>query len=273
VKFEGFVFLALAGGWLLLLPSARPCLKPSPCLWRVLTFCFLAALPFVCLRVRIPILHYESHWASYALHHPVSTLSNWPGIFVVLLSRCFVNPAFANWSGENGRLQWTGTWNGFSSMYDHSTLGLAWVCLFTAIALWFAAPARRRIIVWMLVVFVSTIAAFSAVFSSFVSVTNLAQVLDYTSDRNAGRYLFPMLLAWYATIMTLLYADLSLPASTPGADATISSKSGNAGFFSRFGTFGAKPAGNSGGRQLPLLVVDGLFVPGDLKPLNPVNLK
>ena len=84
-KFEGFIFLALVGGWILLLPSARPSLKPSPRLWRVLAFCFLAALPFLCLRVQIPSLHYESGWAGYALHHPGSTLCE--------LARHFPDPA------------------------------------------------------------------------------------------------------------------------------------------------------------------------------------
>ena len=73
-KFEGFIFLALVGGWMLLLPSARPSLKPSPRLWLALAFCFLAALPFLCLRIEIPALHYESGWAGYALHRPCTTL-------------------------------------------------------------------------------------------------------------------------------------------------------------------------------------------------------
>ena len=73
--FEGFIFLALVGSWILLLPSARPSLKPSPGFWRVLAFCFLAALPFVCLRLQIPALHHESGWAGYALHNPGITLS------------------------------------------------------------------------------------------------------------------------------------------------------------------------------------------------------
>ena len=75
-KFEGFIFLVLVGSWMLLLPSARPSLKLSPHFWRVLGFCFLAALPFVCLRLQIPVLNYESGWAGYALHNPGSTLSN-----------------------------------------------------------------------------------------------------------------------------------------------------------------------------------------------------
>ena len=58
-KFEGFIFLALAGSWMLLLPSAAP-LKLLPRFWRQGAFCILAALPFVCLRIQIPTLNYES---------------------------------------------------------------------------------------------------------------------------------------------------------------------------------------------------------------------
>ena len=110
-KFEGFIFLALVGSWMLL-PSTRPSLKLSPALWRVLAFCLLAALPFIWLRVQIPALHFESGWAGYALRHPGSTLSNWPGIFLVLLARFFVAPDFASWSGDAGQLHWIGKWDG-----------------------------------------------------------------------------------------------------------------------------------------------------------------
>jgi 4-amino-4-deoxy-L-arabinose transferase-like glycosyltransferase len=105
-KFEGFIFLALVGTWILLLPSARPSLKPSPRLWQVLAFCFLAALPFICLRVQIPALNYESGWTGYAVRNPGITLSSWPGIFMILFARLFVNADFANWSGDDGRLHW-----------------------------------------------------------------------------------------------------------------------------------------------------------------------
>ena len=218
-KFEGFIFLALVGTWMLLLPSARPSLKPSPRLWPVLAFCFLAALPFICLRVQIPSLHYESGWAGYALHNPGSTLSNWPGIFLILLARLFVNRDFASWSGEGGRLHWIGRWDGFSSLYNHLTLGLAWLCLFMALAFWFAVPARRQVIVWTLAMLVGALAAFSGVFASFVNITNLAQVIGYTADDIAGRYLLPVLLAWFATMMTVFFAEL--PSST-----SISSRPG-----------------------------------------------
>jgi hypothetical protein len=217
-KFEGFIFLALVGSWILLLSSARPPLKPSPGFWRVLAFCFLAALPFLCLRVQIPSLHFESGWAGYALHHPGSTLSNWPGIFLILLARLFVSPDFASWSGEGGQLHWIGKWDGLSSLYNYPTLGLAWLCLFMAVALWFAVPARRQIIVWILAMLVGALAAFSGVFASFVNVTNLGQVIGYTADDIAGRYLLPVLLAWFATILTMFFAEL--PSSTSISSST-----------------------------------------------------
>jgi hypothetical protein len=215
-KFEGSIFLALVGGWMLLLPSARPSLKPSPRLWPVLAFCFLAALPFFCLRVQIPSLQYESGWAGYALHHPGSTLANWPGLFLVLLARLFVSSDFASWSGEGGRLHWIGRWDGLSSLYNHPTLGLAWLCLFMAVALWLAVPVRRQVIVWTLAMVVGALAAFSGVFASFVNITNLAQVIGYTGDDTAGRYLLPVLLAWFATMMTVFFAELSSSTSISG---------------------------------------------------------
>ena len=219
-KFEGFIYLALVGSWMLLLPSARPSLKPSPRLWLVPAFCFLAALPFICLRIQIPVLNYESGWAGYALHNPGSTLSNWPYIVMMQLARFFVNPDFANWSGENGHLHWNGRWDGFSSLYNHSTLGLAWLCLLMTVALWFAVPARRQVIVWILVMFVGATVALSGVFSSIVTVKSLSEAVGYTNETAGGRYLLPVLLAWFATLMTVFFADQHSVETSPGTIAS-----------------------------------------------------
>jgi hypothetical protein len=223
-KFEGFIFLALVGSWMLLLPSARPSLKPSPRLWRVLAFCFLAALPFVCLRIQIPVLNYESGWAGYAAHNPGTTLSNWPDIVMMQLARFFVNPDFANWSGEGGRLHWIGRWAGLSSLYNHSTLGLAWLCLLLTVALWFAVPARRPIIIWMLAMLVGATVALSGVFASIVSVKSLTEAVGYTNEEAGGRYLLPVLLAWFATLMTLFFAEPPSSTSTLAPGTTVTGK-------------------------------------------------
>jgi hypothetical protein len=203
-KFEGAIFLALTAGWMLLPPSLRPPLKPTPRLWRMLAFCFLSALPFVCLRMQIPVLNYESGWAGYAMAHPGITCSCIPKIFFVILARLFLNPDFANWSAADGQIHWIGRWEGLPSLYNHLTLGLPWVCLLLTIMLWFATPNRRPIIIWTLGVFISSMIAFSLVFASFVSISDLNAVLNEIGDLSTGRYLFPLLLAW-ATVMLIIY--------------------------------------------------------------------
>ena len=223
-KFEGFIFLALLGSWLLLLPSARPPLKLLPRFWRPVMFCLLAALPFICLRHQIPIVNYESNWAGHVLLHPtilLSTLSNWLRLFKVELARLFVNPAFASWNGEGGQLHWIGKWGGLSSLYNHSTLGLAWLCLLLTVALWFAIPTRRQIVVWILAMFLGAVAALSGVFACFVNIRSLDAVMIYTADAHGARYLLPMLLAWFATMLTTFFADVPSFASTPGTDAAL----------------------------------------------------
>ena len=201
---EGLIFMALAAGWILLLPSARPGWKLPPAFWRVLAFWFLAALPYACLRVRIPSLHFESGWAGYALHHPGSTLLIWPCIFLIQSARMFAGPDWANWAGDDGQIHWIGKWDGLSSLYDPATLGLTWLCLLLTIVLWVALPARRRVIIWPLAMFFGAAIAFSGVFASLLSVQGLSETINYTLT--GGRYLFPVLAAWYAAILTILFA-------------------------------------------------------------------
>jgi len=214
-KFEGFIFLALVGNWMLLVPSARLKLKPPLNFWRVVAFWILAALPFICLRVRIPVLHFESGWASYALHNPSLTLSTWPWIFMIQLARLFMSADFANWSGADGSLHWIGRWDGLSSLYNHSTLGLPWLCLLLTVALWFAVPARRQVVIWILAMVVAAIVALSGVFTSLLTVEGIDGAIWLSARVTGERYLLPILLAWFATIMTLFFAELPSSASTP----------------------------------------------------------
>ena len=140
---------------------------------------------------------------------------------MILLARLFVSSDFANWSDEGGQLHWVGRWDGFSSLYNPSTLGLAWLCLLLTVALWFAIPTRRRVIVWILAMLIGALAAFSVVFASLFNVTNLVLVIGYTKDHIAGRYLLPVLLAWFATTLTMFFADLPSFASTPGTGTAV----------------------------------------------------
>jgi hypothetical protein len=87
--------------------------------------------------------------------------------------------------------------------------------------LWFAVPARRRAIIWMLAMLVGAAAAFSGIFVSFIGIKGLSEAINYTVDVAAGRYLLPMLLAWFATLLTLFFADLPSSSSTPVPDTTV----------------------------------------------------
>jgi tetratricopeptide (TPR) repeat protein len=129
---------------------------------------------------------------------------------MILFARLFVNPDLASWSGESGEFHWVGKWDGLLSLYNHTTLGLAWLCLLMTIVLWLAVPARRQVIVWILAMFIGTTAALSGVFTSFITVDGLSEAINLTKDLTGGRYVLPVLLAWFATILTLFFADLSL---------------------------------------------------------------
>jgi len=78
------------------------------------------------------------------------------------------------------------------------------------VALWFAFPARAK----------SSSGTCHArqcpgciqrMFAS-LSIHQPGQVIGYTADDIAGRYLLPVLLAWFATMMTMFFAEL--PSST-----------------------------------------------------------
>jgi hypothetical protein len=210
-KFEGFIFLTLAVGWLLLLPSARSLLKPFKPGWGILGLWLLAALPFLCLRLRIPVLAYESNWAGYALHNPGATLASWPRILFLVLARQWVAPDFAEWSVEAGHLRWAGHWKGLSSLCDPSTLGLPWLCLLLSVALWFACPARRGAALWLFAVVASAVVALSGIFACFSGLLGFAQVLAvYVDSEAAPRYLFPVLVAWAASLATLMFVPKSM---------------------------------------------------------------
>jgi hypothetical protein len=63
---------------------------------------------------------------------------------------------------------------------------------------------------------------FSIVFASFVSVSGLDNVIyARTADNEAGRYLFPMLLAWVSTAVIILFRDFPPSKSTPPTDNSV----------------------------------------------------
>jgi hypothetical protein len=220
-KFEGaIVLLAVLVSLFAVFWSPRN-LAPLAPVWRVLGFCLLMVIPFVCLRVQVPSLHYESGWARYALSHLGTTLSNIPGFLVMMTARWFVSPTLADWEAQGSHLHWIGRWDGFSSLYNHPTLGMAWVALgLTVIAAWHY-PARRRLVFWLSAMIGLVLIGFSTVFSAFVCTMDRSRALEYyTAEIASGRYLFPILVAWAAVAGILVFwPEPAEPGLRPAATA------------------------------------------------------
>jgi len=106
---------------MLLVPSGPALIKTIATPLAGIGVLFAGALPFRLFACPDTCFALRGGWAGYALHDPGTMLSNWPGIFMMQFARLFVNPDFANWSGEGGHLHWIGKWDGFSSLYNHLT--------------------------------------------------------------------------------------------------------------------------------------------------------
>jgi hypothetical protein len=207
-KFEGFIILAATLLWLVLLPSTRQIFRRSTTLWRVVAFCALAAMPYFWLRSSIPALHYETSWATDALHHPGQVFANAPIFILVMVAKTFLDPGLATWTVESGQLHWTGKFEGLTSLYHHSTLGLPWIAVVITAILWFTCKEKRKIILWLLAIIITVLIAFGLVFASFVTTNPIDRMLDYyTQEIASSRYLFPLSVSWISVIVILLFGS------------------------------------------------------------------
>ncbi|HEV2210606.1 MAG TPA: hypothetical protein VG167_17665 [Verrucomicrobiae bacterium] len=216
-KFEGALTLGATLFWLAAFGASRRLLRPSKAVWPALTFCLLTAVPFVCLRLQIPALQYESWWAGDIMRAPMETLVRVPAFLLMISARWFLNPNFAYWQADGDWVRWCGHWEGFRSLYDPATLGLPWLAAALSCVLWFIAPARRKVLVWLGAVLLTLLFAFGTVFSGFATTMDPSRALGYyTGEIASGRYLFPVLLAWTAMVVTLIYREAPQPFRSPG---------------------------------------------------------
>ena len=71
----------------------------------------------------------------------------------------------------------------------------------------------RRQVLWLLAVIGTVLVAFSLVFASFVTAGSLERLVDYyTQEIASSRYLFPLLVAWAATVVVMLFREPADPA-------------------------------------------------------------
>jgi len=137
-----------------------------------------------------------------------------------MLSRRFLNSEFDAWGSlDNQHAVWQGHWTGWVSLVDQATQGLGWVCLLLLVVAWYRGERLRWMMVRLCLIFLTFATMVSLVWSTVHS-----SPLDYTlalsgrMDKLGGRYLYPVLIAWFVAGVVLLLR------TWPGEPADLNEK-------------------------------------------------
>jgi len=205
-KFEGIVLFALAGAWFAVSPATRPAWRWSPRFWAVVAFWSLSVLPFIWLRTHIPVLHWQSNWVHYGLMAPGHVIAYFPIILGILLAQLFFDESFVSWTFDGAHLHYAGKWEGWPSLFNHSTAGLAWFCVAMTVVAWIAVPQRRPVILWLAAMSGGLLVFLSVVLASLSEPNGLDEIVSgMANDMTTGRYLLPLLIAWATIMVTLVF--------------------------------------------------------------------
>jgi hypothetical protein len=201
IKFEGAILFALWTAGILLSGRAarRLLVRDRKALWRAAGFAALAIIPYAYFRLSIPVLHPESNWMQLAIQNPLHVLRHAPTVFLVFVARRFCGDSLIQFSwSDNDGLRWMGTWNGWRSLIDEPTAGLAWALLIVFLLLLYGKPSHRKTLLIHAAVLFAFPAVISIVFVSLPrSLDNIQHALQATETITGGRYFYPVLLsAW-----------------------------------------------------------------------------
>ena len=211
VKFEGMMLLAMWVVLLLLDRESRAVLwQPRRLGWAGLLG-LAAWIPYVVFRLHGPAPHPESGWMSQLLTNAGTVFYLAPMTWAALVSRQFLNSEFAAWnSPDNQHAMWQGHWLGWQSLVDRTTHGAGWICVLLMVVAWYRGGRLRGMMFRLFLVFLvfATMISlvWSAVRSSPMDYDAALGVSDYSVG---GRYLYPVLMAWFVAGIILLARILS----------------------------------------------------------------
>jgi len=220
VKFEGLLLLGLWGMVLLLDRDSRSALWPVRRIGLAGVLGLAAWLPYVVFRLTGPAPHPESGWLDLLIKNASAVLHILPMTWLAMLSRRFLNSEFDAWGSlDNQHAVWQGHWTGWVSLVDQATQGLGWVCLLLLVVAWYRGERLRWMMVRLCLIFLTFATMVSLVWSTVHS-----SPLDYTlalsgrMDKLGGRYLYPVLIAWFVAGVVLLLR------TWPGEPADLNEK-------------------------------------------------
>jgi hypothetical protein len=206
VKFDGMIILALWG--LVLFPgrSSRTALWPPRRIGLAGLFGLIAWFPYVVFRLYGPVLSAETSWVKELMMSPGEVLGILPMTWVAMVSRRFLNNDFAMWgSPDNQHAVWQGHWLGWQSLVDHATRGVGWICLLMLAVAWYRGGRMRGVVFRLFLVFLAFAAAISVIQGAVLPAPKTYDLALAVSHLNAGgRYLYPVLMAWFMAGIILL---------------------------------------------------------------------
>jgi hypothetical protein len=219
VKFEGIVLLAFWGLLVLLDKEGRAALWPPRRIGLAGILGAAGWVPYFVFRLHHPVTHPESAWMQEMMHHFDTVLAIAPMTFVAFLSGRFLNDGFASWtSPDNQHVVWQGKWLGLDSLWDPSTLGLAWVCLMLlAVACFHGGRVRWTVLILSLVFFIFTLFISVVWAATHCDPLNYSGSIQGSNSITGGRYLYPALMSWFVAgfvVLIRLTVTESLPVKT-----------------------------------------------------------
>jgi hypothetical protein len=206
VKLEGMILLGLWVVLLLLHSESRMAFWPLHRLGWAGWLGLVAWLPYVAFRLHGTVLSSESSWVSLLMTKPGAILPILPMTWVAIVSRRFLNNDFAAWgSPDNQHAVWQGHWLGWQSLVDPATQGVGWVCLLLLGVTWYWGGRMRGVVFRLFLVFL----AFATVISVIQGTVHFGpksydMALTVSQMSAGGRYLYPVLMAWFVAGVILL---------------------------------------------------------------------
>jgi hypothetical protein len=209
VRSEGVLLLGL---WVILIMLDR---KSRVALWPLRRLGWAGWLgiaawfPYVVFRLQGPVPHPASAWVSLLFTNTRAVVHILPMTWIGMLARRFLNNGFALWdSPDNEHAVWEGHWAGWQSLGEQSTQGMSWVCVLLVVGAWFRGGRLRWMVFCLFLVFM----AFLTVVSFYWSTVE-SNPMDYTMALfgsgllGGGRYLYPVLMAWFVAGVILLLRE------------------------------------------------------------------
>jgi hypothetical protein len=210
VRPEAFSLLGFWGVLLLLDRDSRAALWPPRRVGWAGLLGLVACLPYVVFRLHGPEPHAESGWVSLALTDASAVLHMLPMTWVAMLASRFLHNEFAAWaSPDNQHVVWQGHWMGWQSLVDQWTQGVGWVCLLLLWVAWSRGERLRWTVFFLVLVFLAFVTVVSTYWSTVASSPmNYTMALSGSASLTAGRYLYPVLMAWFVAGVILLLREL-----------------------------------------------------------------